>query len=40
MDVHATEPLVPGSNLVKVEIAIGKSKRYKTMGADEFLAKS
>jgi hypothetical protein len=32
MDIHMAEPLVPEPNLVKVEIAIGKLKSYKSPG--------
>jgi hypothetical protein len=34
-DIHTTEPLVPESSLVKVEIAIGKLKIYKSPGSDQ-----
>jgi hypothetical protein len=34
MNIHMTEPLVPESSHVKVEIAIGKLKRYKSLGTD------
>jgi hypothetical protein len=34
MDIHMAEPLVPEPSLVKVEIAIGKLKSYKTPGTD------
>jgi hypothetical protein len=33
------EPLVPEPSLVKVEIAIGKLKSYKSPGTDQILAK-
>jgi hypothetical protein len=39
MDLHTAEPLVPEPNLVEVEIAIGKLKRYKSPGIDRILAK-
>jgi hypothetical protein len=35
MDVHTAEPLIPEPSLVKVEIAIGKLKSYKSPGADQ-----
>jgi hypothetical protein len=38
MDIHIPEPLVPETSLVKVEIATGKSKRYKSLGADQIPA--
>jgi hypothetical protein len=39
MDIHTPEPLVPESNLVKVEITIVKLKRYKSLGNDQIPAK-
>jgi hypothetical protein len=39
MDVHMTEPLVPEPSLVKMEIAVGKLKRYESLGTDQILAK-
>jgi hypothetical protein len=39
MDIHTAEPLVPEPSLVKVEIAIGKLKSYKSLGTDQILAK-
>jgi hypothetical protein len=38
MDKHTVEPLVPEPSLVKVEIAIGKLKSYKSLGTNEILA--
>jgi hypothetical protein len=38
MDIHTAEPLVLESNLVEVEIAIGKLKRYRSLGTDQFPA--
>jgi hypothetical protein len=38
MDIHMAEPLVPEPSLVKVEIAFGKLKRYKSPGTDQILA--
>jgi hypothetical protein len=37
-DIHTAEPLVPEPSLVKVEIAIGKPKSYKSPGTDQILA--
>jgi hypothetical protein len=34
MDIHTAKPLVPEPSLVKVEIAIGKLKSYKSPGTD------
>jgi hypothetical protein len=34
MDIYTAEPLVPEPSLVKVEIAIGKLKSYKSPGTD------
>jgi hypothetical protein len=34
MDIHMAEPLVPEPSLVKMEIAIGKLKSYKSPGTD------
>jgi hypothetical protein len=39
MDIHMAKPLVPEPSLVKVEIAIGKLKSYKSLGTDQILAK-
>jgi hypothetical protein len=38
MDIHMAEPLVPELSLVKVEIAIGKLTRCKSLGTDQILA--
>jgi hypothetical protein len=38
MDIHTAEPLVPEPSLVKVEIAIGKLKSYKSPGTDQIPA--
>jgi molecular chaperone GrpE (heat shock protein) len=38
MDIHMAEPLVPKPSLVKVEIAIGKLKSYKSPGTDQIPA--
>jgi hypothetical protein len=37
-DIHTAEPLVPELSLVKVEIAIGKLKSYKSSGSGNILA--
>jgi hypothetical protein len=39
MDVHMAEPLVPEPSLVKVEIAVGKMKGYKSLGTYQIPAK-
>jgi hypothetical protein len=38
MDIRTAEPSVPEISLVKVEIAIGKLKSYKSPGNDQILA--
>jgi hypothetical protein len=38
MDIHMAEPLIPEPSLVKVEIAIGKLKSYKSLGIDQIPA--
>jgi hypothetical protein len=38
MDIYMAEPLIQEPSLVKVEIAIGKLKSYKSLGADQVLA--
>jgi hypothetical protein len=38
MDPHMAELLVPEPSLVEVEIAIGKLKRYKSLGTDQIPA--
>jgi hypothetical protein len=38
MDIHTAEPLVPEPSLVEVKIAIGKLKRYKSLGTDQIPA--
>jgi hypothetical protein len=35
MDIRTAEPLLPEPSLVKVEIAIGKLKSYKSPGTDQ-----
>jgi hypothetical protein len=37
-DIHMSEPLVPEPSLVKVEIAIGKLRSYKSPDTDQILA--
>jgi hypothetical protein len=39
MDIQMAEPLVPEPSLVKVEIAIGKLKSYKSLDIDQMPAK-
>jgi hypothetical protein len=39
MDIQMAKPLVPKPTLVKVETAIGKLKRFKSLGTDQILAK-
>jgi hypothetical protein len=39
MNIHMAEQLVPEPSLVKVEIAVGKLKSYKSPGTDQILAK-
>jgi hypothetical protein len=39
MDIRMAEPLLPEPSLVKVEIAIGKLKSYKSLGTVQILAK-
>jgi hypothetical protein len=34
IEVHMTEPLVPGPSHLEVEIAIAKMKKYKSPGSD------
>jgi hypothetical protein len=38
MDTHRAEPFVPEPSIVKVEIAIGKLKSYKSPGTDQIPA--
>jgi hypothetical protein len=38
VDIHKAGPLVPEPSLVKVEIAIGKLKSYKSPGTDQIPA--
>jgi hypothetical protein len=39
LDIHTAEPLVLEPSLVEVDIAIGKLKRYKSLGTDQIPAK-
>jgi hypothetical protein len=38
IEVHMTEPLVPGSSRLEVEIATATLKKYKSPGSDEIPA--
>jgi hypothetical protein len=38
IEVHTTEPLVPGASLLEVEIAIAKLKKHKLPGSDQISA--
>jgi hypothetical protein len=38
IEVRTVEPLVPGPSRLEVEIAIAKSKKYKSPGNDQFPA--
>jgi hypothetical protein len=38
IEVHTTEPLVPGPSCLEVEIAITKLKKYKSPGSNQILA--
>jgi hypothetical protein len=38
-DIHMAEPLVPEPSHVRVEIAVEKLKRYKSLGTDQIPAK-
>jgi hypothetical protein len=38
MDIHTAEALVPEPSLVRVEIATGRLKSYKSLGADQIPA--
>jgi hypothetical protein len=38
MGIHTAEPSVPEPSLVKVEIAIGKLKSYKSLSTDQIPA--
>jgi hypothetical protein len=38
IEVHTTEPLVPGPSRLEVEIAISELKKYKSSGTDQIPA--
>jgi hypothetical protein len=38
IEIHTTEPLVPGPSRLEVEIAISKLKKYKSPGSDQIPA--
>jgi hypothetical protein len=38
IEVHMTEPLLPGSSVLEFEIAIAKLKKYKSPSSNEILA--
>jgi hypothetical protein len=38
IEVHTTEPLIPGPSRLEVEIAVAKLIKYKSPGSDEILA--
>jgi hypothetical protein len=38
IEIHTTEPLVPGPSHVEVEISIAKLKKYKSPGSDKIPA--
>jgi hypothetical protein len=38
MRTHTAEPLIPEPKLVEVEIAVGKLKRYKSLGSYQISA--
>jgi hypothetical protein len=35
IEVHTTEPFVPGPSYLEAEIAIAKLKKYKSPGSDQ-----
>jgi hypothetical protein len=39
IEVHAVEPILPGSSRLEVDIAIAKLKKYKLQGSDQIPAK-
>jgi hypothetical protein len=39
IELHTSEPLVPGPSRLEVEIAIAKLKKYKTPGSDQIPTK-
>jgi hypothetical protein len=40
IEIHMAEPLVPGPNRLKVEIAVGKLEKYKSPDNVQILAKT
>jgi hypothetical protein len=38
IEVHMAEPLVPGPSRLGVKIAIGRLKKYKSLGSDQIPA--
>jgi hypothetical protein len=40
LDIYTAEPLVPEPSLVKVEIAIGRLKKYKSPATDQIPAET
>jgi hypothetical protein len=40
IEVHTTEPFVPGPSYLDAEIAIAKLKKYKSPGSDQIPADS
>jgi hypothetical protein len=38
LEIHTTEPLVPGPTHLEVEISIAKLKKYKSPGSDQIPA--
>jgi hypothetical protein len=38
IEIHTTEPLVPGPSHLEVKIAIAELKKYKSSGSDQILA--
>jgi hypothetical protein len=38
IEIHTTEPLVPGPSHLDVEISVSKLKKYKSPGSDQILA--
>jgi hypothetical protein len=38
IEIHTTEPLIPGPSHLEVEIAIAKLKKYKSSGSDQIPA--
>jgi hypothetical protein len=40
IEMHTTEPLVPGPSHLEVEIAIAKLKKYKSLGTDQISSRT